>query len=245
MTTTDGGARQLAMKFAQMSRTMLDQPSVERTLQGIVELAARTVDGAASAGITVVSRDKRLVTRAYTDELVLKVDQAQSRLREGPCLSAGELPNVAVFRIDDMTTERRWPRFAAEAARLGVGSMIACSLPSEHGGGTAVLNLHATAPAAFDDAAVEMASIYSAHSCAALNQASLIASLRTAMVSRQVIGEATGILMERHRVGSRQAFGMLVQASQRLNIRLRHLAEYIVRTGQDPDQIRREDLPMQ
>jgi transcriptional regulator with GAF, ATPase, and Fis domain len=230
------------MKFARMSRVMLDQPSVERALQDIAELAARTVDGAASAGITVVDRDKRLITRAYTTELVLEVDEAQSRLHEGPCMSAGELAHEAVFRIDDMAAERRWPRFAREAARLGVRSMIACSLPSEHGG-TAALNLHAAEPGAFDDAAVEMASIYAAHSSAALNQAALIASLRTAMVSRQVIGEATGVLMERHRVDSRHAFGMLVQASQRLNIKLRHVAEYVVRTGQDPDQIRREDLP--
>lgn len=242
--TSDGGARQLAMEFAQMSRTMLDQPSVERTLQGIVELAARTVDGATSAGITVVGRDKRLITRAYTDELVLKVDQAQSRFHEGPCLSAGELAHEAVFRIEDMATEQRWPRFAGEAARLGVGSMIACSLPSRHGG-AAALNLHAPAPAAFNDAAVEMASIYAAHSSTALNQASLIASLRTAMVSRQVIGEATGVLMERHRISSRQSFAMLVQASQRLNVKLRQVAEYVVRTGQDPDQIRAEDLPTQ
>jgi len=202
------------------------------------------VNGATSAGVTVVTRDKRLTTRAYSDELVLKVDQAQSRLHEGPCLSAGELSHLAVFRIDDMATERRWPRFAEAAARLGIGSMIACSLPSEHGGASA-LNLHAAAPAAFDEAAVEMASIYAAHSSAALNQASLIASLRTAMISRQVIGEATGILMERHRVNSRRAFGMLTQASQRLNVKLRHVAEYVVRTGLDPNEVRREDLPPQ
>lgn len=240
--TTDGGARQLAMKFAQMSRAMLNRPSVDETLQGIVDLAARTVNGAMSAGITVVDRERRLVTRAYTDELVVKVDEAQSRYHEGPCLSAGEQPHEVVFRIDDMSAEQRWPRFADAAARLGVRSMIACSLPSEHGG-TAALNLHASKPAAFDEAAAEIASIYAAHSSAALNQVSLIASLRTAMVSRQVIGEATGILMERHRVDSRHAFGMLVQASQRLNVKLRLVAEYVVRTGQDPDQVRRDDLP--
>lgn len=240
--TTDDGARQLAMKFAQMSRVLLDQPSVERTLQDVVELAARTVEGAGSAGITVVGHDRQLITRAYTDELVLKVDRAQSRFHEGPCLSAGELSHGAVFRIDDMSTEPRWPRFAKEAARLGVGSMVACGLPSEHGG-TAALNLHASTPAAFDDAAVETASIYAAHAAAALNQASLIASLRTAMVSRQVIGEATGVLMERHRIDSQHAFGMLVQASQRLNVKLRQIAEYVVRTGQDPDRVRLEDMP--
>ncbi len=241
MTTTDGGARALAMKFAQMSRTMLGRPSVERTLQGIVDLAARTVDGAHSAGISVVDRDGKLATRAFTDELVLKVDQAQSRFHEGPCWSAGAEARQVVFRIDDMSRERRWPHFAEEAARLGVGSMIACSLPTEYGG-TAALNLHAVTPAAFDDAAVEIASIYAAHSSAALSQASLIASLRTAMLSRQAIGEATGILMERHRVDSRQAFGLLVEASQRLNVKLRVVADYVVQTGQDPGRIGHDDV---
>lgn len=239
--TTYGGTREFAMKVARLSRATLDEPSVEGALQGIVELAARTVDGATSVGIAIVLGDGTLATRAYTDDVVLKVDGAQSRLHEGPCLSAVKQPRELIFKINDMSAEQRWPRFAGEAARLGVGSMIACSMPAKDGG-TAALSLVSSVTAAFDDTAVEMASVYAAYSSTALNQASLIASLRTAMVSRQMIGEATGILMERHRIDSRSAFRLLVEQSQHLNVKLRVVAEYVTRTGQEPERIRREEL---
>lgn len=239
--TTDGGAGELAMTIARLSQSALDQSSAEDTLQGIVELAARTVPGATSAGVAVLRPDATLETLACTDDLALTVDDAQSRLREGPGLSAAEQRREAVVRVDDMATERRWPGFAREAARLGIGSMITCGLRTEHGA-AAALSLHSSAPRAFDEAAAEMASSYAAPCSAALHQASLIASLRTAMISRQLIGEATGILMERHRVDSRRAFGMLVQRSQGLNVKLRVVAEYVVRTGLDPDRVQREEL---
>lgn len=239
--TTDGGARELAMTIARLSHSVLDQSSVEDTLQGIVELAVRTVDGATSAGVAVVRPDATLETCAFTGDLVLNLDDAQSRLREGPCLSAAAERRGTVVRIDDMAAEPRWPRFAREAARLGAAGMIVCGLRAEHGA-AAVLSLLSPLPGAFDDTAAEIASIYAAPCSVALNQPSLIASLRTAMISRQMIGEATGILMERHRVDSRRAFGMLVQRSQILNVKLRVVAEYVVRTGQDPDLVQREEL---
>jgi hypothetical protein len=220
---------------------MLARPSAERTLQSIVELAACTVAGASAAGVTVLRGDGGIETPAYTDERVRRLDLAQSRYREGPCLAAVGEDRPVVITIDDMAEERRWPRFAAAAERIGVGSMIACSLPLEHGG-TAALNLHASRPSAFDDSAAQIAAFYAAHSSAAVGQAFLVESLRTAMQSRQVIGEATGVLLERHRIDSRAAFELLSQASQRLNVKVRIIAEYVVRTGTDPQTIEIGDL---
>lgn len=57
------------------------------------------------------------------------------------------------------------------------------------------------------------------------------------MESRAGIGQAMGILMERHRATPEQAFEMLKVASQNLNIRLRDLAEQVVLTGLDPAQM--------
>ena len=132
--TSNGGAGHLAMNFERMSPAASDQPPVERMLREIADLAARTVEGAVSAGISVIGGDNRLTTCAYTDELALKVDEAQSRLHEGPGLSAAQ-SGEALIRIDDMSEERRWPCFAGEAARLGVGNMITCGLPTKHDGG--------------------------------------------------------------------------------------------------------------
>ena len=54
------------------------------------------------------------------NDLAHEADRLQNRLHKGPCLDA--IWTQQVVRIDDMTTEGRWPRFAAEAAPMGVAS---------------------------------------------------------------------------------------------------------------------------
>ena len=53
--------------------------------------------------------------------------------------------------------------------------------------------------------------------------------------SREIIGEAMGILMERERITAPQAFDILRRASQHLNIKLREVAQNLVETGEEPD----------
>jgi AmiR/NasT family two-component response regulator len=48
--------------------------------------------------------------------------------------------------------------------------------------------------------------------------------------SREVIGEAKGIIMERHQVTAEQAFEMLREASLRQSVGIRELAEALVST---------------
>ena len=55
--------------------------------------------------------------------------------------------------------------------------------------------------------------------------------LRTAMMSRAVIEQAKGILMERHKIKEDEAYTILTHASQRTNTRLRDVASELVRTG--------------
>ena len=178
-------------------------------------------------------------TPAFTDELALEVNRAQYEYGEGPCLQASS--EGGVLRIEDVEAEPRWPRFAERAGSLGVGSMIACGLRAQPGF-QAALNLHTQRPVVFNLAAAQTAEICAIHSSAALTKVAQAASLRLALVSRQRIGEATGILMERHRAGFDQCFEMLVRASQRLNVKLRVVAAYVVLTGQDPAAVTAEDL---
>ena len=60
------------------------------------------------------------------------------------------------------------------------------------------------------------------------------AQLKEALESRDVIGQAKGILMERERVTADDAFNMLRRGSQHLNRKLRDLAEEIAATGEEP-----------
>jgi AmiR/NasT family two-component response regulator len=55
-----------------------------------------------------------------------------------------------------------------------------------------------------------------------------IVQLRRALATRDVIGQAKGVLMERHGLTSDQAFRRLVEMSQRSNAKLADVAEYLV-----------------
>ncbi len=59
-------------------------------------------------------------------------------------------------------------------------------------------------------------------------------NLRQALITRQLIGQAQGILMERERITAEQAFDILRRASQHLNTKLREVAQELVETGERP-----------
>ena len=55
--------------------------------------------------------------------------------------------------------------------------------------------------------------------------------LRRALLSRDVIGQAKGVLMERFKVTADEAFALLVRASQHQNLRVAELARGLAETG--------------
>jgi len=57
--------------------------------------------------------------------------------------------------------------------------------------------------------------------------------LTTAMATRSVIGQAQGILMERHKVTAGQAFDRLRTASMNVNRKLRDVARELSETGDE------------
>jgi hypothetical protein len=59
-------------------------------------------------------------------------------------------------------------------------------------------------------------------------------NLRQALVTRELIGQAQGILMERERITAEQAFEILRAASQNLNTKLWEVAQDLVETGERP-----------
>lgn len=63
------------------------------------------------------------------------------------------------------------------------------------------------------------------------------ANLEQAVDSHRLIGQAVGILVERHRLTTGQAFDRLKQASQRRNVKLREVAQRVIETGVDPENV--------
>ena len=129
-----------------------------------------------------------------------------------------------------MTAETSWPRFAAAASELGLRSLLACQLATARDR-LGALNLYSTQPRAFDENSEILARAYATHVGVALASAEREANLRQALASREAIGQAIGILIERHKLTASQAFDLMVHISQRTHVRLRDIADELVRTG--------------
>ena len=217
--------------FAEIARALLAEDDVQRTLQKIVDLAVDTIDGCDHAGITFM-KGKNVTTPAASDDVPRTVDAIQYRTGEGPCLSA--IRDHEVFETGDLGQEARWPAFSVEAQReTGVTSMLAIRLFVE-GDTLGSLNLYSKAADAFDDASRTVGLVFAAHAAVALSTALHDEQMEEALLSRDLIGQAKGILMAREGITADQAFETLRRASQRLNVKLRDVAGEIVGSGQPP-----------
>ena len=234
MTTTGPAAPQwedLAEGFAEVARALRAERSVQATLDRIVHLAVDTIDGCDHACVSLVRRDG-ITTPAANDEVGPKVDDIQYEASEGPCLDA--IREHAVFVTDDLSQEDRWPNFSKRVAEAtGVHSALSYRLFVEEDT-LGALNLYSKDTAAYDEEDKAVGSIFAAHAAVALSAALNQQQLEEAVASRDVIGQAKGILMARQQVSADEAFEMLRRASQRLNVKLRDVAKRVAATGTAP-----------
>jgi GAF domain-containing protein len=213
-----------------------EHDNVEATLQAITASAVATVPHAADCGISYVIGRREIEPRASTGELSRLVDSLQERLGQGPCMDA--VWDQQVVRVDDVGADGRWPEFSRPAAELGVGSML-CFQLFVAGNRLGALNLYSRAPRAFDVESQDIGLVFASHAAVALAGALNEQHLRTGMGNRDVIGQAKGILMERHKLTAPQAFAVLARVSQELNRRLIDIAVELTDTGIVPGDSRR------
>ncbi|MFD2091815.1 GAF and ANTAR domain-containing protein [Blastococcus deserti] len=217
-------------------RLQEEHGDVEATLRAITASAVATVPHAEDCSIIYVVGRSRIEPRAATGDLPGDVDALQQRVGQGPCLDA--IHEQDVVRVDDVGAEDRWPDFAREAATLGVGSMLCYRLFVE-GDRLGAMNLYARTARAFDDESEQIGQMLAGHAAVALAGAEHEYNLRRAVDSRDVIGQAKGILMERYKITADQAFGVLARASQELNRKLVDVAHELTDTGAVPRPSRR------
>jgi transcriptional regulator with GAF, ATPase, and Fis domain len=218
MSSPGGGS---ADAFAEIARALLAEGDVQHTLQKICDLAVETIDGCDHAGISFL-RGRKVDTPAASDDVPRQVDMIQYEVGEGPCLDA--IREHEVFETGDLGSEHRWPNFAARAQReTGITSML-CFRLFVAGDTLGALNLHSKAANAFGDESRRVGLVFAAHAAVALSNAIHGEQMEEALRSRDLIGQAKGILMVREGVSAEKAFDMLRRASQRLNVKLRDVA---------------------
>lgn len=226
----------LAEEFVRLASYLADASTVRGVLQRVVDSARVVVPGADLVSVTMRA-DDGFHTPVETDALASRLDHLQYRFDEGPCVEATRTPGLGVTFCADLATSTLYPRFGTAAAEMGARSLLAVGL-FPGGGGVprmGALNLYSYDVAGLDELDRDLALVLAAHASTALaatmayTAADLeIAGLRTALNSRDVIGQAKGILMERRGISADDAFETLRRASQALNVKLAEVAQTLV-----------------
>jgi GAF domain-containing protein len=220
---------ELATRLSELARSLQHQDNSHDTLVNIVRAAVELIPGVEEGSISVVFGRRHVHSEAATGELPRAVDKAQYETGEGPCLDAAFEEHTV--RVPDMSAETRWPEFARRAVEAGACSMLAFQLYVD-GDNLGALNVYARRPNAFEDESVHIGLLFAAHAAVAFATAQRREQLVQAVATRDLIGQAKGILMERFKITSDQAFHLLVQASQHTNQKLRDVADRLVASGE-------------
>ncbi len=226
-----------AIAFTEITRSFFLADSLEQTLEIAVDLFVVTIEACEFAGALLFEGDA-IDARVCSDPVVEAIDDLLTRTREGPCLDA--VAQGLPFYADELGTDPRWPHFGPAAAALGVRSLLA--LPMAANSTSGAINIYARYPQAFgviDRARGLLLASMAGFACATArsheDEKRLADNLHAALVTRELIGQAQGILIEHERITGDQAFHILRQASQHLNVKLREVAQDLVDTGQRPD----------
>lgn len=209
---------------------------LDATLIGVTQTAVRHVPGTDSADILIVSPPDGFESVAATSPLAPRIDAFQQDFNEGPCLDAAD--GEPLVRCDDLKNDPRWPRFGKSAAAEGVHSVLSFQLYT-FGSRRAVMNLVGLRPNVFTMEAEAFAGMIATHAATALIAHNKELQFQSALASRDTIGQAKGMIMERFGVDAVRAFELLVKMSQNSNTRLAEVAGEIVARG--PDHRRRSN----
>lgn len=215
-------------QFAASLRKLADRQGVDETLQLMVDLSVELIVGCDLADVMLVS-PSGVTTPVATEPLAVAVDRAQTETGEGPCLHVALDPEPLV-RVDDLGADPRWPSFGPRAVTLGVHSALSYRLylGEDRSKRIGALNLYGHRPYAFDTGAIGLGEVFAAQCASVLSSAIELEGLRTALASRDAIGQAKGILMERYHLEGSDAFDLLRKTSQDRNIKLSRVADHVI-----------------
>ena len=197
-------------------------------LEEVTEGAVKLLDGVDHAGVTLMRRPStsrrpdNLESVATTSAVPRRFDALQHQFGQGPCFDATWTHQTV--RIADVTSERRWPKLmAAVAEQSPIRSVLSIQLYTD-GQELGALNLFSDRVNGIDDETEDQAFNLATHAAIALSGARRGEQFRSAIASRDLIGQAKGMIMERFDLDAIAAFGLLRTLSQEMNIPVAEVA---------------------
>ncbi|SDT10112.1 ANTAR domain-containing protein [Friedmanniella luteola] len=235
--TTTPAVEGLAGLLLQLGGVVLSAETLETAVALVTRLAAVTIPGTAGAGVTLVdSRGRR--TTAASDPLVGEADALQYAFDSGPCLTAWS--ERVTVRIDRLDSEERWPRWTAAAAELGIRSMVSLPLVADDVS-VGAIKVYSREAGAYDARAEAVLGLFAEQAAVLLTNMltlsdarQLSAQLSGALQRRDLIGQATGVLIGRGAGDRETAFALLVEASQRSDLKVHEVAAQLVASAAAP-----------
>ncbi len=224
----------LSEEIAAAAREMEGEHDPGDTMDKAVQVGLQLVRNAQESGISLLRRGGRIDSPAVTSDAVARIDELQYEHDEGPCLDA--IREHEVVTSPDVRSDERWPGWGPAAAEeTGLRSMLCFRLFTQ-GDQLGALNFYSRQVDAFDQDDRDHGLAIASQVSIAIAAAQEIDQLKAGLDTRTVIGQATGILMERFGLDADRAFEVLTRLSSQTNRKLRDLAREIVASGRLPDQ---------
>ncbi|OSC25205.1 hypothetical protein B8W69_19525 [Mycobacterium vulneris] len=203
-----------------------DERDTAAGLHELIENGVHHVTGTQYAGITLAEKSRSLCSVAATHRYPMILDAIQNRFSEGPCLAAAWEHHI--MHIADLNAEQRWLRYRRYALeQTPIRSILSFELFVD-GSSMAALNFYADTPNSFSGESVELGTVYATHIALAWSMMRRQDQFRSALASRDVIGQAKGVIMERFSLDSVGAFELLRRLSQQSNTRLVDIAAALI-----------------
>lgn len=216
----------LSERMAAMARDLQQRQGDRAAAYRHVVEAACSIAGCDGAALSFVRRRRAIETAAATDDLAADGERLQHQAGEGPCLDA--IWERQTVHSTDVAGDARWPTWGPQVAReTGARSILVLRLYT-HGDTLGALSLYSRDGAAFGDDAAEEGLALAAHVAVAVAAAQEIDHLTLGLDSRALVGQATGIVMERFGLDAGTAFAVLTRLSSSENVKLRVLAAEVV-----------------
>ncbi|MBN9799083.1 MULTISPECIES: GAF and ANTAR domain-containing protein [Pseudonocardia] len=217
----------LATSARRLVDTRVDSPHSTAMLHTVVASALDMISSAAGASVTMIDRHGAITTHAPSDDRVAGVDELQAALGEGPCIDALRSVGDGVTDVPDLGGGVvPWPRLVPHVRRAGFAAVLSFHLSAGRSAGA--LNLWGREPDGFTEHERLLGALFADQAAVALAGARRATELTRALINREAIGRAKGVLMERFRISDGEAFTMLIESSQSTNLKLADVANWVI-----------------
>ena len=217
-------------RIAELASVFVGGVGARDVLPKVISAAVALVPGADIAKLSVLENG-HLNSIAATSKLTAELDRAQQAAGQGPCLDA--ITAHTTIRCEDLRNDLRWPRFAPSVTSAGVHGVLSCPL-DVRGTTGATLSLFGFKPEPFAVQSAAICAVLANHAAIALINEQREHQFKAALATRDIIGQAKGMIMERFSVDASHAFAMLKSISQESNTPVRDLATRLVDEAMHP-----------